>query len=33
MTNLEDRDYGMITACLALIQYGGDYNYEACNIL
>jgi dihydropteroate synthase len=33
VTNPEDRDYGMIAACLASIQYGGDYNYEACNIL
>jgi dihydropteroate synthase/2-amino-4-hydroxy-6-hydroxymethyldihydropteridine diphosphokinase len=33
VTNPEDRDYGTISACLASIQYGGDYNYDACNIL
>ena len=33
VTNPEDRDYGTIAACLASIQYGGDYNYDVCNIL
>jgi dihydropteroate synthase/2-amino-4-hydroxy-6-hydroxymethyldihydropteridine diphosphokinase len=33
VTNPEDRDYGTIAACLASIQYGGDKNYNACNIL
>lgn len=33
VTNPEDRDYGTIAACLASIQYGGDNNYNACNIL
>ena len=33
VTNPEDRDCGTIAACLASIQYGGDYNYDACNIL
>lgn len=33
VTNPEDRDYGTIAACLASMQYGGDNNYDACNIL